>query len=255
MDANTEKLLERIRKMLAIAQDARANPNEAANAAAMAEKLMRKHQLEYADVVAAELKRSDAFDHADVAAVMKRGQGHLPRAVPLWAQSLAVRVAQLNDCGVRNAFDNYELGACLRFFGYKADLACATYTFDYLVGATIRAVRDFQAAGRAQRTPRSKRESNSFRTGFVLALGQALEHAIAARRQENAAAVAGRALVVAKGRALAERFGEFTYGESKGSAEFDEDALLAGIIRGREVDVNRRGLQAADAEAQQLLEG
>ena len=52
---NLEGVMRRIQKLLAIANDGRGDPNEAASAAAMAEKMMRKYQLDNADIVAAVL--------------------------------------------------------------------------------------------------------------------------------------------------------------------------------------------------------
>ena len=247
-----DAILRRIQKMLAIAQDDRADANEAAAAAAMAEKLMRKYQIEHADVISAELKREENFDKIDVAAVMKRAQGHKPSAVPPWAQWLAVRIAKLHDCGVRTG-RNAEVGACLRFYGYRADVQCAAWTFDYLVGATIRAVRAYQHAAKQLGMPRTKAESNSFRHGFVTAMLRSIDVAIAERERENAAASDSRALVVVKQAALAERFGDFNYGKSKSKGPSRGDAFAEGVIEGRKVDVNRRGLEGTTTTGAPLL--
>ena len=66
-DAPSERTLERIRKMLALA-DGQANPNESATAAAMADKLMSRYGLDRAAVVGEARAASDvaAPDHAGV---------------------------------------------------------------------------------------------------------------------------------------------------------------------------------------------
>lgn len=247
---NTENDLEaitrRIRKLLAIAEDTRANPNEAAAAASQAEKLMRKFQLEHADVMRRELELQDAFGTVDSPAVMKRNVGHKPRKVPGWAGWIAHGCAQLNDCEVA-VTRTAELGACVRFFGFKADVMVAAWTFDYIMNALIAAVRDYQTC------PRSKSESDSYRKGYAISVSVALRQALDAKRAEAAAHNTTNALVVLKTEKLREHYGEFGYTQPKKIVTREATAYIAGRVDGSRLDVTRRGVGADKPEAQQLI--
>lgn len=229
-----EAIKRRIAKLLAIAEDDRADSNEAAAAAAMAAKIMAKFQLENADVVRRDLDDAASFGTEVVAGVMKAGKGHKPTKVPGWAQWIAVSVAWLHDCEVRSAFTP-ELGACLRFFGYKHDVELARWTYEYLLTQTIRSCRRFQSEAK-----RSKPESNSYRLGFVNALCASVRRADEARKAE--AASNSRALVVLKKDALVKQFGNFSYGKSKSTAPSESSAYGRGREDGRAVDVGRRAV-------------
>lgn len=249
MNENLQSAMRRAQKLLAIAADTRANPHEAAAAARQAENLMRKFSLDHADVMRAEFNRQENFSTADAACVMKKGKGHRPRVVPPWAQWLAVMCARLHGCEVSTAF-NPELGACIRFFGYHADVQVCAWTYDYLTTTTIRACRAFQ-----KEATRTKLESESYRRGYVLTITGLLDSAIAIaeKAQERAAASTARSLMVVKQAAIAERFGEFTYKKAKPTEIRDASAYVRGRRDAANVDVSRRALDAAPATEKPLL--
>ena len=85
------RVLERIRKMLALAENSGATPAEAATAAGMAAKTMAKYNLDHADVMLEQLEDDDI-----VATDSSRQQ-----AMPQWMNSLCVPTAHLHDCEVR----------------------------------------------------------------------------------------------------------------------------------------------------------
>lgn len=248
MEDNKEAVLRRVQKLLAIAGDERADPNEAAAAAKQAEKIMRKYQIEHADVVRRELEGDDNFSTADCTVIMKRdvkGRGaHRPVVVPTWGQWLAVDVAKLFDCGARVSY-NPERGAVMRFFGFASDVQVASWTFDYLVGQTIAAIRAFQRTPGAYK--RTKEESDSFRRGFVVQLCHMLKAEAAAKAAEMAKAVTSRELMVVKQQAVERRFGEFRYQEKDTKAG---SAFAAGVAEGRKVQM-RQGVRH-DGEGGQL---
>lgn len=233
---NLDSVMRRVQKLLAIAGDDRANSAEAAAAAAMAEKIMRKYQLDHIDVMRKDFAQQENFETVDASAVMKRS-AHKPYKVPLWAQWLAVAVARLHDCELK-LHTTAELGACVRFYGYKADVKVAGWTFDYLMLATVRACRAYQ------KEERSKRESHAFRQGFVLRVLASLKQAKAAKDAEAAAQSDCRALVLVKQQAIAERFGAFEYGKPRDVNVRDGNAFSAGTKEGAKVDVARRALGA-----------
>lgn len=246
--SNTELdgVMRRLEKLLAIANDTRANQAEAAAAAKMAENVMRKYQIEHADALRSEFERksADTFATADCVAIMKRdinGKGeHRNRKVPGWGSWLAFEVAKLNDCEIRFG---YADRAVIRFFGYKPDVQVASWTFDYLVGCMIGDIRAWQKA-----YPRSKAESESYRRGFVLSLCSMLKAERRKKEAEMQAAVSSRALVVVKAQAVAEHFGTFSYGTAKRSTISEGDAYRRGMEAGSKVSM-RQGVGSSTSNA------
>lgn len=252
MNEEIRKVVARIQKMLAIANDERANPNEAAAAASQAEKMMRKYQIDHAAVMAEEFKDADNFETMDCHVAMKRDVGHRPKHVPPWGQWLAAGVAKLYDCHC-NIISPAE-GGLIRFYGYAADVACAAWTFNYLVGATIRSCRQFQKPG-PDGVKRTKPESASFRNGFVIAVCRKITFMVEERERELQEATLSRALVVLKRDAVQERFGEFNY--KSGNHKIGHDtygaAFAAGIQEGKKVDVGRQAIGANGVAEVSLL--
>lgn len=231
-------VMRRIQKLLAIAQDGRGDPNEAAAAAGMAERLMRKFNIEHADLLMKEIARgAGKFATFKCSANMKRDDPRRPtlQRNPSWASWLAYEVAKLNDCEIRQFTDHR--GAVLGFMGFESDAQVAGWMFDYLVSELIKGCKTYQKAA-----TRTKAESESFRRGFVLALCGKLSSLRAEKTAEMQEAVASRALVVSKTQALVEHFGEFKYKESKTTTKVVGDAYHAGRTAGGKVDVGRKGI-------------
>src|SRR6478609_1846278 len=118
-----DKIKERIAKLLAMSRDA-SSPNEAAIAAGRARKLMDQYQLQEFDLAKA-LKE----EFGSIPAT------HFSRGMPVYMQTLAVAVAQYNDCAARfesgwMARDkrdviNPKRGKRIAFVGYKDDAELA----------------------------------------------------------------------------------------------------------------------------------
>jgi len=245
-----DDVMRRVQKLLAIANDARANPAEASAAAKMAEKVMRKYQIDHADLIEKEL-RSKTADLADavVFANMKRDDPKRPplKQTPAWGQMLAVAIAQLHDCQVRQtiAADKFgNLASGLRFMGYGPDVKMCVFTFDYIVGTLILGTKQFNAAKKAEGMS-SKVASESYRSGFTSAVISAVNDLRDEKLSELAAlANTSRALVLVdtKKKVIEDYFGGVKYVTKKSQAKTDYSAFSQGIREGRKVDVNRRGL-------------
>lgn len=240
-NTNMDGVMRRIEKLLAMANDGRGDPNEAATAAAMAEKLMRKFNIENADLLIKKVRAGDAkFATKSCSANMKRDDPRRPplQKNPPWGQWLAYEVAKLNDCELRQGVG--PSGAVLIFMGFESDVQVAGWMFDYLVGELIKGCKAFNKAA-----PRSKVESNSFRMGFI----GVLQHKVRAMRKEKDAemqqVVSSRALVVSKAQALVEHFGEFKYRESNSDAKINGSAYNHGREAGSKVDVGRKAVGAS----------
>lgn len=248
-------VLRRVQKLLAIANDHRADPNEAAAAASQAEKIMRKYQLEHADIISAEMKRNAGTSmlFKAVFANMKRDDPKRTPAVtnPKWAQFLAVAIARLHECEVRQGFDENKFGqrvASLRFYGYHADVEMCAFTFDYLVGCLIAAV-----AWRQKNVTKDRLATEGYRKGFINELTARLAAMQSDKEREQQTMSSSRALVIDKRQAIVEAFGSFGYKDAKRSTIKDYSAYHAGINDARRVDVNRRGLEGGAAGNAGLL--
>jgi hypothetical protein len=234
-ETNLESTMRRVRKLLAIAEDSRGDPNECAAAARMAESIMRKYQIEHADVIAAELQTADAFDSADVGssldpeAASKESSG--------WAGILAVYVADLYDCQAR--FERTpHYGKTIRFSGYKVDVEVARQTYVFIVNNMAAASRQYLRENRWA----GRKEGNSFRMGYILGAGQNIKALIAEKKAEMYQASSSRALVIAKDRAVAAHFGSVNYRAGKSRVSYQSDAYSSGRDAGSKLDVGRRGV-------------
>ena len=264
---NTEMdgVLRRIKKLLAMANDGRGDVNEAAAAARMAEGLMRKFQLDHADIIIADLKKGDALCEDHVIGEMKAdGAGRRTNPMtsnPSWAQHLAVAIARLNDCEVRQTTRPNFFGtpsAALSFYGFKADVQVCCWMFTYLLSQCVAAVRTFQAE-----TFRDRTESDSFRKGFITIItariyAQGEEKREEAKAAEQFAIGQARArgetstaltLTSAKTLAIKEKFGSFGYKDSFRSTVRDGSAYAEGMRKAKDVDLNRRGISGSSSSS------
>jgi hypothetical protein len=229
-----ENVMRRIQKLLAIATDDRANPNEAASAAAMAEKIMRKYQLEHTDIIMASLKAGEDLSTEDVVANAKTN-GTKALAVPPWVNSLGVQVSKLTEVGVRLAYTkNNE--ACIRFYGFISDVQLASWTLNYLVSTTLRLCKEFKESPLYI----DRRSLHDYRQGVVIGIGKAIASHIEAKKAEAASAT-GTSLVIVKNQVISEKWGNsvFNTGTRKISVG-NHSSLDQGITDGKNVNISGR---------------
>lgn len=236
-----DKVLDRIQKLLAMAEHERSDPNEAATAAAMAEKLMRKYQVDRAEVIMKNLKAGEDLDTVDVIATAKTNGTRVVR-VPPWAQWIAVNVGNFTDTCVRIINKRTE-NSCIRFYGYSGDTKVASYMMSYLVSVTNRLCNEFKdsedfAYHSEMTSPR--RAMDSYRKGVASGICDALRTQIALKAQEQKASP-GTSLVVVKQQAITEKFGEFSYNKNSKST-ITSNAYSTGKRDGARVDVTRAGV-------------
>ena len=243
INTERESVLRRVQKLLAIANDDRANEHEAAAAAAQAEKLMRKFNIDFAQEIANDVRKGHG-EHmvvADVVATAK-DNGTPCERVPGWAQWIAVAVAHMHDCGARSQYTITEKGqeACIRFYGYDTDVKVASWTYEYLIKTVNRLCKEFRKNPRYLAGGRVV--MNSYRNGMATGILHTIEAVAAERQAEQQAQVASRALVVVKQHAIAEKFGEFKYESRTTKSKFDPVAFHDGREAGKKIDVNRRAI-------------
>ena len=218
---NLESILRKIKRLLALAGDERANPTEAATAARQAESMMRRFQIDHQMVIETELKKGDeaSFDYWDASGSTDQGARKV-RYVAQWAGVLAVAIAQLN--GAQAIYVKDQLwGKMIRFRGFKPDVMVSKFMWRYIVHAMLRHGGD-----------------SNFNMGFVTAVLEQLKAAKAEKDAEMARGT-GSSLMVVKSDAVAKHFGEVNYSKSRGytNSESARDGYAAGkqlnaLIRG-----------------------
>ena len=218
------KILERIRKLLAMAADV-SSPNEAAIAARRAKALMEEYNVAHGDVLAAEMTEAD-FERSV--------HGEAFYSFPGWLSTLALGVAKYCDVRVGFVYKRDPQGfrtKSLIFSGEKSDIAVCTYLYDYL-NRSIRRLAEQHGGGRAER--------GAFRLGAVIAVVERLESMKAEETIERGQVSNAKALVlVNKKLAIIDKL----YGrqrERAGRGRYvDERNYRAGQAAGQGLAINR----------------
>lgn len=210
------RVIERVRKLLAKANDA-SSPEEAAVAASMAEKTMRKYQIENYEVTLA-----DARKEATVATYKVN-----PKIVPRWVGQLAVAVARLHEVYT------YRIGGVgsLRFVGLDVDVEVAVETLRYLTDTVNRLAKAHKGGVRG---------NNSFRAGATVVLCARLREMSENRQNDTSTS---KELVVCK-QALIDNWKESTgivlRKGSTSKTSVDMNSYVAGCEAGRNIGLNKQ---------------
>lgn len=235
---NLDSVMRRIAKLMAIAQDDRANPAEAASAASMAEKIMRKYQLENADIVIAQLKAGTDMGEEDVyAQVTKRGKIKV-FSVPQWCGQLAVAVAEANECGAK-VWLMEDDNRSVRFYGFKADTLVAKYMMDYLVATVNRLCTAFKKSDIY--VMEGQAGLNSYRVGCTAGIISKLNELTKAKQAEQEQSKSSTELMVCKAAAVAEHFGAM---KTKAVARTvsRNNVYAQGVRDGKAINVQTKGV-------------
>jgi hypothetical protein len=115
MDSTTAPIIEKIKKLLALANSS--NEHEAALAASHAQRLLSEHNLAMADIEAA--NKPDKADRVETT---------LSKTLPKWLRHLSAGVSSAFDCRTVH----YPSTGKMTFIGVGADVQIAAYTFVYL---------------------------------------------------------------------------------------------------------------------------
>ena len=230
-----ENILRRIKKLLAIAEDHRADPNEAAAAAGMAAKIMAKYQLDHQDLIIESIKND--LDTQTFVGAARKNKKYFAR-VPGWIDILAVQVARLNSVEVVKSVDD-QGRACVKFYGYKDDTLLASWTMTYLVGTVNALCRAFRGNG--------MESGISYRRGVSSGICDSIKALLVEQETQKETS---NALVVAKKAAIEQEFGNFSYSLVHQKIS-DPYASSQGYIDGKKVDLNVRGI-TGDTEVLKL---
>lgn len=236
-----EKILDRIRKLLALSTSS--NEHEAAQAAAKAAEMMREHDIEEAQL------RIDEPEAHDASPIVDEVVDTLGRKQISWRAALANSCAQ--SVGAKT-FTSWLAGRRVsKMYGRKSSIQHATYLFQYLTTELAR-IAD-AAYAQAETSEHGKTWKHSFLHGAVNTVTDRL---LADRRAHEArmkAAEAGTALAIIRNDDLAvidgwEKFSE-KFRKSGGTRIKSGDAYRAGQSAGRQVALGGgKGLGSAQGK-------
>ncbi len=206
-----KKVLERIRKLLALAGN-NDNSNESAVAAAQAVKLMERHQIMAADVEGGD-------DEEDVT---ESYFGPVLKRKSTWQGALALVIAKAFGCATCWS------GSRLLIAGRPRDMEAAAMARDYCHHEIDRLTAYF-ASGRGRAF------GVAFRMGCVHAINEAIQKEQAELRREMQDHVSETALVIVDQRAeeAREAFGELK--KTKSNLSGNDIAYAGGIASGRAI--------------------
>ena len=234
-----EKIIERVRRLLRMAQDV-TSPNEAAIAAERARKLMDKYQIDAMEASKSLEVRDDfASQSGDTKAYSR---------YPVWMQWLAVDIAKLNDCLVSFHITN-DLKKQVQFKGYSSDVIIATAMHDYLVKAVERLYEAYRAQHR--QTGRTASIYKASAANHLCARLRALRN----EREKNLPKdSAGTSLMVLKMQCVEAHFGVQKYNKrrQRNDDPFTHEERMAAAIAER--DAARLSLSPQVAEDQNTHE-
>lgn len=249
--ANKDAITRRVQKLLAIAQDSRANPHEAAAAAKQAENIMRKFQIDHADLIAREIKNDPSQMTTAETRADAITNGTKAKTIPPWASILAAAVADLAEVGA-TTHDSAELGKCIKFYGYKPDVELAVWIMQYLIG-TINALAfeyrktdDYKINGRTV--------LSDYRKGCSTAIVGKIREFVRQREDEKKTMSQGRELMVVKADAIVAKWGGAVVARvtRRRFATRNEEAWHEGRRAGQKVDIHRRGIEGGASTSNTL---
>jgi hypothetical protein len=151
-------LIEKIRKLRALSRST--NVNEAAAAAAAAERLVQEHRISEAELDVSDGDEAPTREQLD----------ELGAQIPSWKSMLSVALAKHHGCAVFNQRRAGDRMWRSQIIGQPSDVATVRYLYVWIVVEIERLCDASSARGRTER--------NSFRLGAVLGLKAAISAAV-----------------------------------------------------------------------------
>lgn len=241
-----DKIIERIRQLLAMAADT-SSPHEASIAAGRARKLMDVHQVELDDLK----DESTGFGFRKVDKAY--------RFMPHWKDTLCVAVAKFNDCKSIKAHEWKVEGSNsyayrLMFQGFEHDVIIAAAMYDYLTATIERLCAAYMkelALGKSL-----TKISDAYKKAASRAIIARLQ-ALQKEREEQVKTSSGTSLVIFKMAQVEAEFGEAKY-VTKHIATRKEAEVMRAQARGHKdgervnLDTQVAGPAAKDGNGQKV---
>jgi len=208
-----DKILDRIRKLLLLAEDS-SSPNEAAIAAQRARALMDKYQVTEMDI---STLTTDGFSEDFL--------GNPTKRMPKYLNFLVVQVAKLNDC--KAVYRQTLSGKDILFQGLKGDTICCIEMMKYLMNEMNRQAKNIKG----------RKEKNQFKKGFSIAVMNKIKEILTERDKIKTSN--GKGLVVLKMALVNKHFGKPNYKKSAFTYT-DSYAYEQGYNAGSKTSLNRQ---------------
>lgn len=218
---NKAKLIEKIQKLLAMAKHNASNETEAATALRQAESMMRKNEIDFADITAQKLSTADMSEG-------KTGESRNST----WVWALAWAASHLTSTLP------WRRDAEITFCGTKEDVQVALLMHDYLVGVTERLASKYEGEdGEWRHSLRAQR--NAFKMGLVGRIGKRCR-AIKADREKDltSASGSGKDLVIVKSDLIKQSFPMIQYSNAQRQRISCVRSYKNGQISGNGVSLN-----------------
>ena len=187
MNAETEKAIDKIRKLLKLSEGTD-NQEESASAAAMAAQIMERHNILMADVATKDSPREK---------MAQEDAGVPSKVVNKWKSTLIVRVADAFGCAAKWQWvDIYgDRMLRIRFYGRESDVKACILAYEFCERETERlTLRNTKGLGRTF--------ANNYRHGCVDAIEASIQAEKAALHEELREEVSSSALVIVETRVV-----------------------------------------------------
>jgi Protein of unknown function (DUF2786) len=252
-ETTREAVLRRIRKMMAMADDKRGDPNEIATMAEQAAKLMRKFNIEESELILDDLRKGVGIIADDIA------PAQFDKRIPHWYNMLSYAVGKALDCQTRIVWSRTNSGEyklAIRLYGYETDIRVAQWLFSYVVGQVDKLAEGvwkdrmvlLRMMGKTIHASTRRDLKNRYRHGVVSGLLRRIYEVYGKDSQGDtvepakASDVTGTALMLlaeAKTSAVKEAFKEFEFEYKTISAPKKQDEFWNGYAHSTAIKVQR----------------
>lgn len=156
MTADKKKVLDKVTKLMALANNPGANPNEAATAMRQARWLMSEYAIETDEL------RANQVEEASVPTQTRRSPAD-------WQHSLAATCAGAFDCSHLSYYHPLK-GYCFKFLGKGIGPDLASYSYSSLILQLQKARRDHVAQQKRCQLKTKRRRGQLFAEGWIQAV-------------------------------------------------------------------------------------
>jgi len=223
MKINHEKILLKIKKLLALSESS--NINEAASATSMASKMMTKYNIELSDTILNESNENISEETIKQKSV---------RNIPKWKQWIAIAAGELYECKTRIIQNEY--GLSLSVLGFKQDVQMAIWTYEYLENEINRLCGEEIKVDKL-----TGRLATQFKRSFKRAASSAIYSKIKKmiiEKNTSYEASGCKGLVISKEKMIAEKFGKIEYKKQRNSLKYEAYAHSRGHAAGSNININ-----------------
>lgn len=226
-----DSVIAKIKKLLNLSESA--NENEAALAAAKAQDLMFKHNLEIGAVQGFDLRPDEKVEQFNFDIGMEEGK----KNIASWKQWLFNSVAETSMCKPYVSHGRYTSYG--RVIGRKADVEAAQYTFSWLLYELERLANAYMADQIWFDKYDSRRMKRSWLEGAALGVSKTLRAEFESRKTETEASTA---LVIVRDREIddwMENNGLKLQSRKSGGGQRDSKSFNAGFQTGSNLSMRR----------------